>query len=62
MNDDIELISINEFARRFLSPEKITLPKAIHDALQNKVFEPTSGTRLAMKNISVRLDRICSVM
>ena len=35
MNDDIELISINEFARRFLSPEKITLPKAIHDALQN---------------------------
>jgi hypothetical protein len=35
MNKDVELLSINEFARRALSEKPITLPKGIHDALQN---------------------------
>jgi hypothetical protein len=35
MRKDTEILSINDFARRALSKDSITLPKGIHDALQN---------------------------
>ena len=43
MNVDVEPITINEFARRFLSKTDITLPKAIHDALQNIFTKKRKG-------------------